>query len=238
MPEAHAGRLLDHVHLRVRDVEASKRFYAGALEPLGLGITSEGEGWFSADELFVSGDGEPHGRPAHRIPGARSRDRRALPCSCARRGRARQRPSGRPRLPPRLLRGVRARPGRNERRGRVSRARRALRRLRRLHLGEPVIRLLVRLLIAFVANAVGLIVAALVLDRMSLNATGFLVAVAVFTVVFALMHPFLVTSLRLAPGPCPRRRRADRDAHRPHRDRAAHRRAVDPRRRGRGSLRR
>ena len=64
-----------------------------------------------------------------------------------------------------------------------------------------MIRLLVRLLIAFVANAVGLIVAALVLDRMSLNATGFLVAVAVFTVVFALMHPFLVTSLRLAPGP-------------------------------------
>ena len=58
MPEAHAGRLLDHVHLRVRDVEASKRFYAVALEPLGLGITSEGDGWFSADELFVSGDGE------------------------------------------------------------------------------------------------------------------------------------------------------------------------------------
>ena len=47
------------MHLRVRDVEASKRFYAGALEPLGLGITAEGEGWFSADELFVSGDGEP-----------------------------------------------------------------------------------------------------------------------------------------------------------------------------------
>jgi catechol 2,3-dioxygenase-like lactoylglutathione lyase family enzyme len=59
MPVAHAGRLLDHVHLRVREVEASKRFYAGALEPLGLGVTAEGDGWFSADELFVSGDGEP-----------------------------------------------------------------------------------------------------------------------------------------------------------------------------------
>jgi len=57
MPEAHAGRLLDHVHLRVSDVGASKRFYAGALAPLGLGITSEGDGWFSADELFVSADG-------------------------------------------------------------------------------------------------------------------------------------------------------------------------------------
>ena len=59
MPEAHAGRLLDHVHLRVADLEASKRFYAGALAPLGLGLTGEGEGWFSADELFVSEDGPP-----------------------------------------------------------------------------------------------------------------------------------------------------------------------------------
>ena len=57
VPESHAGRLFDHLHLRVADVEASKRFYAGALAPLGLGITGEGEGWFSADELFVSDDG-------------------------------------------------------------------------------------------------------------------------------------------------------------------------------------
>lgn len=57
MPLAHAGRLLDHVHLRVADVEASKRFYAAVLAPFGLGITGEGDGWFSADELFVSADG-------------------------------------------------------------------------------------------------------------------------------------------------------------------------------------
>jgi catechol 2,3-dioxygenase-like lactoylglutathione lyase family enzyme len=58
MPEAHAGRLLDHVHLRVRDLEESKRFYAGSLEPIGLGVT-DGDGWFSVDELFVSDDGPP-----------------------------------------------------------------------------------------------------------------------------------------------------------------------------------
>jgi catechol 2,3-dioxygenase-like lactoylglutathione lyase family enzyme len=57
VPESHAGRLFDHVGLHVADVEASKRFYAAALAPLGLGITGEGEGWFSADELFVGGDG-------------------------------------------------------------------------------------------------------------------------------------------------------------------------------------
>ena len=57
MPEAHAGRLLDHLHLRVSALEASKRFYAAALAPLGLGFTGEGDDWFSADELFVSDDG-------------------------------------------------------------------------------------------------------------------------------------------------------------------------------------
>jgi len=64
-----------------------------------------------------------------------------------------------------------------------------------------VIRLLVRLVIAFVSNAVGLVVAAALLDGMSLNATGFVVAVVVFTVVFALLQPFLVSVLRRSPGP-------------------------------------
>ena len=64
-----------------------------------------------------------------------------------------------------------------------------------------MIRLLIRIAIAFVSNAVGLIVAAVLLDGMSLDATGFLVAVAVFTIVFALLQPFLFSVLRLSPGP-------------------------------------
>jgi catechol 2,3-dioxygenase-like lactoylglutathione lyase family enzyme len=59
--EFHQGRLLDHVHLRVRDLEASKRFYRAALEALGLGITHESESAFAADELYVSDDAEPAG---------------------------------------------------------------------------------------------------------------------------------------------------------------------------------
>jgi catechol 2,3-dioxygenase-like lactoylglutathione lyase family enzyme len=51
--EFHQGRLLDHVHLRVADVERSKRFYRAVLETLGLAITHEFEGAFAADELFV-----------------------------------------------------------------------------------------------------------------------------------------------------------------------------------------
>jgi catechol 2,3-dioxygenase-like lactoylglutathione lyase family enzyme len=56
MPEVHAGRLLDHVHLRVADLEASKRFYAAAATVLGLEL-NEGDGWFALDEIFVSADG-------------------------------------------------------------------------------------------------------------------------------------------------------------------------------------
>jgi catechol 2,3-dioxygenase-like lactoylglutathione lyase family enzyme len=54
------GRLFDHVHLRVRDLDASRRFYEAALGVLGIELTA-GEGFFWADELFVSDDGEPGG---------------------------------------------------------------------------------------------------------------------------------------------------------------------------------
>jgi uncharacterized membrane protein YvlD (DUF360 family) len=59
-----------------------------------------------------------------------------------------------------------------------------------------LVRLLVRTLIALVANAVGLIVAALVLDDVQLDATSFVVAVVIFTVVFALLQPFLAVQFR------------------------------------------
>ena len=58
-PVYRTGRLLDHVHLRVTDLEASKRFYAAALDVLGLGPLNEGPGYFQFDELFVSTDGPP-----------------------------------------------------------------------------------------------------------------------------------------------------------------------------------
>jgi putative membrane protein len=64
-----------------------------------------------------------------------------------------------------------------------------------------VIRLLVRTVIALASNAVGLIVAAAVLDGMSLDATGFVIAVVVFTIVFAFLQPFLISVLRRSPGP-------------------------------------
>ena len=50
----HRGRLFDHVHLRVADVELSKRFYRAVFASLGLpDILQERPGAFYADELFV-----------------------------------------------------------------------------------------------------------------------------------------------------------------------------------------
>ena len=59
-----------------------------------------------------------------------------------------------------------------------------------------MIRLLVRLLVVVAANAVGLLVAAALLDGMRLDAAGFILALIIFTVVFALMTPFLASQLR------------------------------------------
>ena len=52
--ELHRGRLIDHLQLVVADIDASKRFYAALLGALGLSIGGEGDGYFWADELFVS----------------------------------------------------------------------------------------------------------------------------------------------------------------------------------------
>ena len=47
------------MHLRVRDLGASKRFYSAVLEALGGQLGGEGEGYFWADELYASADGTP-----------------------------------------------------------------------------------------------------------------------------------------------------------------------------------
>ncbi|QEX79760.1 VOC family protein [Xanthomonas arboricola pv. pruni] len=46
--------MIDHLHLVVHDLAASRRFYQAVLDVLGIPIGGEGEGFFWADELFVS----------------------------------------------------------------------------------------------------------------------------------------------------------------------------------------
>jgi catechol 2,3-dioxygenase-like lactoylglutathione lyase family enzyme len=52
--ELYRGRLIDHLHLVVRDLQASKAFYSAVLDVLGIPLGGQGEGYFWADELFVS----------------------------------------------------------------------------------------------------------------------------------------------------------------------------------------
>ena len=52
--ELHRGRLIDHVQLVVRDLAASQRFYAAVFNVLNIPMGGSGDGFFWADELFVS----------------------------------------------------------------------------------------------------------------------------------------------------------------------------------------
>ena len=50
----HRGRLIDHIQLVVRDIEASRTFYRALFEVLELPLSGEGDDFFWVDELFVS----------------------------------------------------------------------------------------------------------------------------------------------------------------------------------------
>ena len=52
--ELHRGRLIDHLQLVVRDIDASFRFYRAVLEALEVPIGGQEQSYFWADELFVS----------------------------------------------------------------------------------------------------------------------------------------------------------------------------------------
>ncbi len=60
-----------------------------------------------------------------------------------------------------------------------------------------MIRLIITFVIQLASNALGLVVAASILDKMELSTTGFLVAVLIFTLVYMLMQPFF-TQLALS----------------------------------------
>ncbi|ARC38218.1 VOC family protein [Paracoccus methylovorus] len=52
--QLHRGRLIDHIQLVVRDLQASERFYTAVMSVLGIPVLSTDNGYFIADELTVS----------------------------------------------------------------------------------------------------------------------------------------------------------------------------------------
>ena len=62
--ELHRGRLIDHIQLVVRDLSAARRFYTAIFESLNIPIGGSADGYFWADELFVS---TPHSEAAQGV---------------------------------------------------------------------------------------------------------------------------------------------------------------------------
>jgi catechol 2,3-dioxygenase-like lactoylglutathione lyase family enzyme len=52
--ELHRGRLIDHIQLVVRDLSAAQTFYTAIFDILKIPMGDTGDGFFWADELFVS----------------------------------------------------------------------------------------------------------------------------------------------------------------------------------------
>lgn len=52
--QLHRGRLIDHIQLVVRDLPAAQTFYSAIFEVLNIPMGGSGDGFFWADELFVS----------------------------------------------------------------------------------------------------------------------------------------------------------------------------------------
>lgn len=79
--EDHLGRLIDHVHLVVADLAASRRFYRAALGALGHALNWDSEEAFACDELFVSNAhlAAEHSTAPHRVHLAfQARDRESV----------------------------------------------------------------------------------------------------------------------------------------------------------------
>lgn len=54
LQELHRGRLIDHIQLVVRDLEASRRFYQAIFRVLDIPLSDTEHGFFYADEFVVS----------------------------------------------------------------------------------------------------------------------------------------------------------------------------------------
>lgn len=72
------GRLIDHVHLRARDLEATKRFYKAVLGALGIAVGSESATHIQFDELWIDALGSDKGSETHVHLAFQAADREAV----------------------------------------------------------------------------------------------------------------------------------------------------------------
>ena len=77
-PIIELGRLIDHVHLRARDLEATKRFYKAVLHALGIPLGSESPKHIQFDELWIDALGADKGSQTHVHLAFQAADREAV----------------------------------------------------------------------------------------------------------------------------------------------------------------
>jgi catechol 2,3-dioxygenase-like lactoylglutathione lyase family enzyme len=65
MRELHIGRLIDHVHLRARDLERTKQFYRAVLAALEVPLSGDDERHLSCDELWIDALGGDEKSASH-----------------------------------------------------------------------------------------------------------------------------------------------------------------------------
>jgi catechol 2,3-dioxygenase-like lactoylglutathione lyase family enzyme len=78
MRELHIGRLIDHIHLRARDLEATKRFYRAVLGALGRQLTGDDERHLACDELWIDALGGDQQSASHVHLAFQAQDREAV----------------------------------------------------------------------------------------------------------------------------------------------------------------
>ena len=78
MRELHVGRLLDHVHLRARNLADTKRFYRAVLDALGKKIGADDETHLSCDELWIDALGNDQHAATHVHLAFQAQDRDAV----------------------------------------------------------------------------------------------------------------------------------------------------------------
>ena len=60
----HIGRLIDHVHLVIADLDRSKHFYRAVFDTLGINV-GEGDDFMQADEIYISEPPYPGSEMSH-----------------------------------------------------------------------------------------------------------------------------------------------------------------------------
>lgn len=62
--DLHRGRLIDHIHLRTRDLAATTRFYTALLEALSIPVVAD-DTHLQADELWIDAADDKTPAPTH-----------------------------------------------------------------------------------------------------------------------------------------------------------------------------